>query len=122
LNQRELEQVSSIYWLAIVTQRKVKQNNASLDAHERTERAIKRLFQEASWGRGERGPVFQGKKDMNKGDGSAPTADRRSPWLGIVKFVFIVFMTIIIWLLAKAMVRHRFHGGGRINQNDTLMP
>jgi hypothetical protein len=57
---------------------------------------------------------------MNKANTTA--AARRSPWPGIVKLLFIVILTIMIWLLAKAMVRHRFHGGGRINQNDTLMP
>jgi heme/copper-type cytochrome/quinol oxidase subunit 4 len=47
---------------------------------------------------------------------------RRSPWSGIVKFLFIVILTIIIFLLAQEMARHRFHGGGRINRNDTLQP
>jgi len=49
-------------------------------------------------------------------------AGRRPAWPGLVKFLFILILTIVIWLLASAMARHRFHGGGRIDLHDRLMP
>jgi ABC-type microcin C transport system permease subunit YejE len=48
--------------------------------------------------------------------------ERRSPWLGIVKFLFIVVLIIIIFLLGQDMVRHRFFQGGWVDQNDTVRP
>jgi ABC-type microcin C transport system permease subunit YejE len=47
---------------------------------------------------------------------------RNSPWLGIVKFLFIVVLIIIIFLLGQDMVRHRFFQGGWVDQNDTVRP
>jgi hypothetical protein len=50
------------------------------------------------------------------------SAARNSPWLGIVKFLFIAILIVIIFLLGLDMAHHRFHQGGRVNQNDTLVP
>ena len=49
-------------------------------------------------------------------------AGRNSPWLGIVKFLFLVLLIVIVFLLAQDMVRHRFFRGGRVNQRDVLKP
>ena len=35
-------------------------------------------------------------------------AGRNSPWLGIVKFLFLVLLIVIVFLLAQDMVRRRF--------------
>jgi ABC-type microcin C transport system permease subunit YejE len=56
-----------------------------------------------------------------KSNAQAPTA-QASPWLGIIKFLFIVGLTILIFLLGQAMVRHRFCQGGWVDQHDTLRP
>ena len=45
-----------------------------------------------------------------------------SPWLGIVKFLLLVILFAMIFLLGQAMVRHRFFRGGWIDQRDVLKP
>jgi ABC-type microcin C transport system permease subunit YejE len=52
---------------------------------------------------------------------TAPAA-RNSPWLGIVKFLFLVILIAIIFLLGQDMVRHRFFQGGWVSQHDVLKP
>jgi len=49
-------------------------------------------------------------------------AGRNSPWLGTVKFLFLVLLVAIIFLLGRDMVRHRFFRGGWVNQRDVLKP
>ena len=48
--------------------------------------------------------------------------ERRLRWAGFVKFLFIVVLTVLIFLLAQSMVRHRFFRGGSNNQNNSLNP
>jgi hypothetical protein len=45
---------------------------------------------------------------------------REPPEFGLEKFLFVVVLAIIFFLLAQSMVRHRFFRGGRINRNGTL--
>ena len=52
---------------------------------------------------------------------TGPTG-QNSPWLGIVKFLFLVLLIVIIFLLGQDMVRHRFFRGGWVNQRDVLKP
>jgi ABC-type microcin C transport system permease subunit YejE len=59
---------------------------------------------------------------MRTDSNTVTSVERRSPWLGIVKFLFIALLTIIIFLLGQAMVRHRFFRGGFVDQHDTLRP
>ncbi len=49
-------------------------------------------------------------------------AERNLPWLGLIKFLFLVLLIVIVFLLAQDMVRHRFFRGGRVNQRDVLKP
>ncbi len=49
-------------------------------------------------------------------------AVRQSPWLGIVKFLFLATFIVALFLLAQAMVRHRFFQGGWVDQHDVLKP
>ena len=48
--------------------------------------------------------------------------ERRSMWLGIGKFLFIVVLALLFFLLAHSMVRHRFFRGGWRNQHGSLSP
>jgi hypothetical protein len=49
-------------------------------------------------------------------------AGEKSPWLGIVKFLFIVLLVVLFLLLGQSMVRHRFFRGGSLNPNSSLHP
>jgi hypothetical protein len=46
----------------------------------------------------------------------------QSPWLGIVKFLLLVILIALIFLLGQEMVRHRFFRGGWVDQRDVLKP
>jgi hypothetical protein len=48
--------------------------------------------------------------------------ERKLRWIGVTKFLFIVILTLLIYLLAHSMVRHRFFKGGWMNQNDSVRP
>ena len=54
-------------------------------------------------------------------DTSAPT-EGQSPWLGFVKFLLLAILVGLIFLLAQAMVNHRFFRGGWVDQHDVLKP
>jgi hypothetical protein len=56
-------------------------------------------------------------------DSDTPGAEeRRSIWLGIGKFLFIVVLAVLFFLLAHNMVRHRFFRGGWSNQHGSIEP
>lgn len=38
----------------------------------------------------------------------------RPPWLGVVKFGFIVLLLVTLYLLARSMVIHHFFSGGQM--------
>ena len=44
----------------------------------------------------------------------------KSPWFGIGKFLFVVSLIVIFFLLAQSMMRHRFLEGGRFRLNGTI--
>ena len=48
--------------------------------------------------------------------------ERRSMWLGIGKFLFIVVLALLFFLLAHSMVRHRFFRGGWRNRHGSISP
>jgi hypothetical protein len=48
--------------------------------------------------------------------------ERRSTWLGAGKFLFVVVLAILFFLLAHEMVSHRFFRGGWRNHHGSLMP
>ena len=45
---------------------------------------------------------------------------RDSPWSAMIKFFLVVALVVVIFLVGKDMVRHRFFRGGRMNQHDVL--
>ena len=49
-------------------------------------------------------------------------AARQSPWIGIVKFLLLVILIGVIFLIGQEMVRHRFFRGGWVDQHDVLKP
>jgi hypothetical protein len=51
----------------------------------------------------------------------APEGEK-SPWIGIGKFLFVVVLAVIVFLLVQSMVRHRFFRGGWVNRNGSLGP
>jgi hypothetical protein len=38
---------------------------------------------------------------------------------GLIKFLFIVFLTVTIFLLVRSMLRHRFFSGGHPSVHST---
>ena len=38
----------------------------------------------------------------------------RSPWPGVTKFVFIVLLAVMLYLLVRSMVIHHFFSGGQM--------
>jgi ABC-type microcin C transport system permease subunit YejE len=49
-------------------------------------------------------------------------AARQSPWIGIVKFLLLVILIGVIFLIGQEMVRHRFFRGGWVDQRGILKP
>jgi heme/copper-type cytochrome/quinol oxidase subunit 4 len=47
---------------------------------------------------------------------------QRSPWLGFVRFLFIVVLTVLIFVLVSSMVRHHFFSGGQMNRHEVTAP
>lgn len=47
---------------------------------------------------------------------------RDLPWLVIIRSAFIVVFTLLLFLLAHSMVKHRFFRGGWMSHNSTLQP
>jgi hypothetical protein len=47
---------------------------------------------------------------------------RGSPWIGLTKFLFIVLFTVMLFLLARSMVRNHFFDGGQLNRPDAAQP
>jgi hypothetical protein len=52
---------------------------------------------------------------------NTPTpAGRVPPSFGIGQFVFVVVLAVILLLLGRSMVRHRFFQGGRDHRNGSI--
>jgi hypothetical protein len=49
-------------------------------------------------------------------------AGRRSPWIAVSKFLFIALFTVMLFLLARSMVRNHFFDGGQLNRPDAAQP
>ena len=45
-----------------------------------------------------------------------------SPWLGFARFLFIVVLTVLLFVLVNSMVRHHFFSGGQQNRHDVTGP
>jgi hypothetical protein len=56
--------------------------------------------------------------DSNASPGPGRRPLRRRIWT----FIWIAILVAILFLLARTMVHHRFHRGGRANPNGTIGP
>jgi hypothetical protein len=45
---------------------------------------------------------------------------REPPSFGTGKFLFVIVLAIIFFLLGQSMVRHRFFLGGRVHRNGSV--
>jgi hypothetical protein len=59
---------------------------------------------------------------MTTYSGTTAPKGQKSPRVGIRTLLFIVVLTVIFFLLAQSMVRHRFHEGGWVNRNGRVVP
>lgn len=48
--------------------------------------------------------------------------EENPPWLGFAKFLFIVILTVTVFLLIRSMVHHHFFSGGQMNKHDVTEP
>jgi hypothetical protein len=48
--------------------------------------------------------------------------DQNPPWLGFAKFLFIVILTVTVFLLIRSMVHHHFFSGGQMNKHVVTEP
>ena len=48
--------------------------------------------------------------------------EQNPPWLGFAKFLFIVILTVTLFLLTRSMERNHFFSGGQMNQHDVTGP
>ena len=46
----------------------------------------------------------------------------KPPSFGIGKFLFVVVLAVVLFLLVHSMVHHRFFRGGRVNRNGSIVP
>jgi hypothetical protein len=47
-------------------------------------------------------------------------AGREPPSFGIGRFLFVVVLAAVFFLLGQSMVRHRFFQGGRVHRNGSV--
>jgi hypothetical protein len=47
---------------------------------------------------------------------------RVSRYAGLIRFFLLVILVVLILLLGRAMVNHRFFRGGWVNSHDVLKP
>jgi hypothetical protein len=59
---------------------------------------------------------------MTTDSSESPGPGRRPLRRRIGPFIWIVVLVIILFALARTMVHHRFHRGGRANPNGTIGP
>jgi hypothetical protein len=59
---------------------------------------------------------------MNNDLNAAGASEVKSPWLGIIRILFLAVLIAVLYLLAEDMVGHRFFRGGWINHQGSLEP
>jgi hypothetical protein len=47
-------------------------------------------------------------------------AEQHSVWFGIARFLFVLLLAAIFFLIGESMARHRFHQGGRDHRNGSV--
>ena len=59
---------------------------------------------------------------MTANQKSTDPGGSNSPWLGFVKFLLVVVLTLMLFLLGRSMQRHHFFDGGQMNRHDAARP
>ena len=57
---------------------------------------------------------------VSKRDNTGPEENQR-PWLGFGKFVLLMLMVVMFFLLGQSMVQHHFFTGGELNNRDAAI-
>ena len=63
-----------------------------------------------------------GEQNMATNRNGMNQEEQSSPWLGFARFLFIVVVTVLLFVLVNSMVRHHFFSGGQMNQHDVTGP
>ena len=63
-----------------------------------------------------------GERHMSTNRNENNQDEQSSPWLGFARFLFIVVVTVLLFVLVNSMVRHHFFSGGQQNQHDVTGP
>ena len=58
---------------------------------------------------------------MTTDSNTTPSKGRKPLRFGIGVLLFVVVLTLVFFLLAQSMVRHRFHEGGRFNMRGSFL-
>lgn len=66
--------------------------------------------------------VLAGEQRMATNRNEIDPGEQNPPWLGFAKFLFIVLLTVTIFLLTRSMLRHHFFSGGAQNHHDVTGP
>jgi hypothetical protein len=45
-----------------------------------------------------------------------PPEREKSPWFQVGRFLFLIALAVVFFLLGQSMVRHRFHQGSRMDR------
>lgn len=48
--------------------------------------------------------------------------EENPPQFGLAKFLFVLILTVTVYLLTRSMVRHHFFSGGQLNQHESAEP
>ena len=57
---------------------------------------------------------------VSKRDNTGPE-ENQWPWLGFGKFVLLMLMVAMFFLLGQSMVQHHFFTGGELNNRDAAI-
>ena len=60
--------------------------------------------------------------NSNETEETEDPEEGNSPRVSIGQFLLIVGLSVLFFLLAQSMVRHRFHVGGEIGRNGNIVP
>jgi len=51
---------------------------------------------------------------------STPPPERKRSFVGLATIVFVAIFLVLVLLLGRTMVEHRFFRGGRVHQNGSI--
>ena len=69
-----------------------------------------------------KGPGLAGEQHMATNQQENNQDEQRSPGFGFAGFLFIVVLTVLLFVLVNSMVRHHFFSGGQQSRHDVTGP